>query len=135
MKIKLRLIICCVFACISFYSCEKDRGPLLLPPPEDTTSYVSFKTNIQPIFDVYCVRCHNESHPFLDLRPEVSYNELLYDGAHASYVNSPDSVEGTILMLRLRGVTQERMPPEWPYPPDMKIDLVRRWIEQGAENN
>jgi hypothetical protein len=38
---------------------------------------VSFRRDVQPIFDRKCVSCHPVSYPYLDLRAGRSYRELL----------------------------------------------------------
>jgi hypothetical protein len=134
MRITIILLLASAAVCLSLYGCEKDKGPLVDAPPDDTTVEISYKTSIQPIFDTYCIRCHVGSHPLLDLRAEFSYDQLLYEGVSAPYVDTVDA-ENSILMQRLRGVTLEHMPPEPPNPPDIKIESIKKWIEQGAKNN
>ena len=127
-----------LLAAISFLlsCCEKDKGPYVNAPvlPEDTASVVSFKAGIQPIFDTYCIRCHVQTHPLLDMRASFSYDQLLYEGAHAPYVDTLNP-ENSILLKRLRGVSLDHMPPEPPDPPDTKIELIKKWMSQGAQNN
>lgn len=114
-------------------SCEKDRGPVIVKPapPVDTTGkYVSYRNYIQPLFNDYCIACHHSSHPFLDLRGVVSYDELLYTGANAPYVDSlnPDNA---LLIQRLVGDEWPIMPPDPPYFTEAQIDSVRLWMLQG----
>ncbi|MBP8725846.1 MAG: hypothetical protein KBF37_04305 [Saprospiraceae bacterium] len=127
-------------------SCEKDQGPLILeghgdhghscdtvvdPPAGDTLSYNNF---IKPMLAKGCVQgCHNPSHPKLDLRPPVSYNQLLTDGYHAPYVD-PANPESSLLIRHLRG-EELLMPQGGPAWPSEKIDSVLLWIRQGALNN
>ena len=119
------------------FSCEKDKGPVIIKPvvpvdPLDT--FIHFGLYIQPIFDEFCIRCHNHSHPFLDLREGVAHTELWTDGSNAPYVDTlnPDN---SLLLQHLEGVVLERMPPEAPYPLESQIDTIRQWIWQGARDN
>ncbi|MFB6307181.1 MAG: hypothetical protein ABEH43_09390, partial [Flavobacteriales bacterium] len=47
---------------------------------------MSFKEDIQPIFNSNCVTCHNEEHQYLDLREGKSYDQLSQNGANAPYI-------------------------------------------------
>ncbi len=38
---------------------------------------VSFRHDVQPIFDAKCASCHPVAYPYLDLRPGRAYRELV----------------------------------------------------------
>jgi hypothetical protein len=93
---------------------------------------VSFDDDVQPIFDRKCTACHPISYPYLDLRRERSYEELVRVAA------------------RTRPAFQRVLPgrPELSYvlthPPDpsltglltdAEIELIARWIDEGARDN
>ncbi len=93
---------------------------------------VSFSDDVQPIFDRKCTACHPVSYPYLDLRRDRSYDELV--GVSA----------------RTRPAFERVLPgrPELSYllthPPDPslaglltegEIELIARWIEEGARDN
>jgi cytochrome c len=72
--------------------------------------------------------CHSELSAAADLRLDdeaIAYAQLL----DRQYVMPGDS-ESPLLYL-LEGDERERMPPDAPLP-RADIDLVRRWIEEGA---
>jgi hypothetical protein len=102
-------------------ACENDVGPLILNSPSGP---VSFSRDIQPIFDVNCIGCHDQFHLQLDLRSCCAYNEL--------YV-APDNPEQSKLFGHLTGDLSP-MPPFGPLP-DHEIDLVLQWISEGALDN
>jgi hypothetical protein len=138
-----------------FFSCEKDSGPYVavLGNPIDTTkidtngtgqptipdptiySYsISYGTHVKPVFQQNCIQaCHNPQHPKLDLRPSVSYAQLLTDGFSAPYVNTINP-EQSSLYLHLAGV-YTLMPQGGPKLSQGQIDTVYTWIAQGALNN
>jgi hypothetical protein len=73
--------------------------------------------------------CHSELAATADVRlddADVAYRDLI----DRQYVlpGDPDSP----LMFLLEGDERERMPPDAPLP-QADIDLVRLWIENGAE--
>jgi hypothetical protein len=112
--------------------CAKDEGPFIVKPvklPGDTL--LSLSTDIQPIFDSHCIRCHNQSHPFLDLRDGYSYNQLLYTGHLAPYIDTVNP-ENSILVGRLRGVEYPIMPPDGDHLLPATIDSIVLWMSEGA---
>jgi hypothetical protein len=118
-------------------ACEKDVGPIRIhkTAPIDSTIYrISYSNYIQPIFNNNCVSCHNANHPFLNLHASVSYDELLFLGDNAPYVDSIDS-ENSLLIERLRGVEWPIMPPSPPHVSDSDIDSIKAWMQQGCYFN
>ena len=52
-------------------------GVFFLLRPAGTAQGVSFRTDVQPIFDNKCAVCHPTSYPYLDLRQGHSYDDLV----------------------------------------------------------
>ena len=93
---------------------------------------VSFDGEVQAIFDRKCTSCHPVSYPYLDLRRGRSYEKIVRVSA------------------RTRPAFERVLPgrPELSYllthPPDPslaglltdeELELIARWIEEGAKNN
>ena len=95
--------------------------------PNAPPKYVSFSGDLQPIFDRSCNTsgCHDGAHS-PNLKPEVSYNELLNGG----FVNTTIPEQSTIYTVLQTG----SMPPTGKLPPD-EIKKVLDWIKLGAPNN
>mgnify|MGYP003331108736 CR=1 FL=1 len=124
-----------IFASLIFFSaCEKDSGPLIYDSALQDT--ISFARDIQPIFNANCILCHNQYHPFLNLKDCCSWNELLFTGASAPYVDTLSPKE-SYLYIRVAGTGQAppAMPPGGPYLSSDLTAKILRWIEQGARNN
>ena len=120
-----------------FISCEKDKGPIIIRPDipfQSADTFISFIDDIQPILNEFCIECHNQSHPFLDLRDLYSYNELLITGYSAPYVDTINP-SNSLLVGRLYGVQYAIMPPNPPVLSQGKIDTIVVWMRQGARNN
>lgn len=148
---KTKIILPLIGLIIMTASCVKDQGPYIIeqayiPPPEDTviipgpvtpTVYsetIFFSTDISPMLQQNCVQqCHNQQHPKLDLRPQVSYDQLLTLGVSAPYVNTTNPNQ-SLLYLHLAGV-YTLMPEGGPALSQGKIDSVFTWVTQGALNN
>lgn len=108
-----------------FSGCFYDEG-LAEIIPEDTI--VSYAFDIQPIFDANCTSCHPLVISTPDLTSGNSYEAIMME----NYIISKDE-DGSILYQRLLG-KPNLMPPSGPLP-QLEIDLVKKWIEQGALNN
>ena len=93
---------------------------------------VDFKTDIRPIFESSCVSCHKQGKAKgrlrLDSRAGAHY-------APEGDVIVPGKPEDSELYVRLRlpAGDEDLMPQDGDPLPKESIDLIRRWIEQGAE--
>ncbi len=120
------------------FSCNKDEGPFYtnVPIANDTltndSSGISYKKDIQPIFNASCASCHMELHAKLNLMPCCSYDQLLYTGFNASYIDV-SAPQNSRLYKHLNG-TLSIMPPSGKLP-DEQLEKILSWMEQGAKNN
>lgn len=114
-----------------YTSCRKDIGPVVVPPA--ITTPVSFRNDVQPIFNASCISCHNATHQYLQLDSCCSYYELFFTGANAPYVDTLNPSQ-SLIIKRMTGEIGPTMPLTGQLPQD-QIDLVLRWIEEGAKNN
>jgi mono/diheme cytochrome c family protein len=91
---------------------------------------VSYAKDIQPIFNDSCVGCHGKSGG-LTL---TDYNSLMAGGAKGPVIvaNNPDASE---LYKRITGQSQPSMPRGGAPLSQDKIDLIAKWIKEGAANN
>lgn len=93
-----------------------------------TVDDVSYSADIIPLWG-QCVGCHSGNTP-PDLRESTSYNDLLNNG----WV-TPNNADSSILYKSLLGVDGVQLMPPGSKWPDTKINLVKAWINQGAQNN
>lgn len=94
----------------------------------------SFAKDVKPILDKKCASCHSK-------RLKGGYSIASYDLAMTSGDHAPVIIAGdagnSILVKMLRGVKTEaggQMPPGRPLKKE-QIELIERWINQGALNN
>lgn len=98
---------------------------------------VSFATDVQPIFNANCVGCHG-ANGGLDLSAGNSYGNLV--GVTSPTYGTVRVVAGdggaSLLLSKMRGEagTGNVMPPTGALPNDT-LDVVERWIDEGAEDN
>ncbi len=107
-------------------SCYYDELVESEPLAEDVV--ISFTEDIQPILKTNCSSCHPLLVPALDLTENNAYESMVNE----AYV-IPENAEGSTFYQRLLG-NPTIMPPSGALP-DSDIEIIRRWIEQGAPNN
>jgi len=100
---------------------------------------VSFKANIRPMLDDYCISCHvpggkGFEKSGLDMR---SYKSLMAGTKFGPVIKPGNSVDSTLIML-----VEGRANPAINMPYGIKgslskdkIALLRKWIDQGAKDN
>jgi len=133
MTIRLKYLLPVLLAAAAILpGCEKEY---LLPQQEvalDDSVVVSFSTDVAPILETYCASksgCHAGSHsPNLTL--SEAYNQLIAGG----YVVAGDPV-GSALIKIIDGSSKSMPPTSEPQLSATHIAYIKKWIEQGAENN
>jgi mono/diheme cytochrome c family protein len=91
---------------------------------------VSFAEQVKPILEARCVECHGASDAELGLN--LSTYEGVMAGSDYGTVIEPGNPEGSLLIDM---IASGDMPEEGdPVPPE-ELDLIRTWIQEGAENN
>ncbi len=110
----------------------------------ESGTQVSFKRQIQPIFDANCVICHQNAsaQEGLVLEDGKAYAYIVGKPSHEAnmLLVSPRSAESSYLLRKIDGThiaahgRGERMPLGEQLDPN-DIITVRNWIEAGAENN
>ncbi len=94
---------------------------------------VDFERDVRPIFEASCVACHGPEKDKAALRLDVRERALAGAYAGTRPVIVPGKSGESSLYLRL--VTEdedERMPQKAPRLRSEQIELVRRWIDEGA---
>ena len=103
------------------------------PKEEVVLDDVSFAKDIQPMLNASCINCHGNNNK-LSVR---TYANLMKGTSNNGPVVIPKNGAGSLIIKKLQGTASgDRMPPEpaskWS---DSKIELVKKWIDQGALNN
>lgn len=105
----------------------KEAKPLEKPaPPVPVSAGVDFVKDIAPIIKDSCLKCHGPEKQKGKLRLD-SKAEALKKGIKPG---KPD--DSTFYTLLITDNEDERMPEKAPALPKEKIDLIKKWIEQGA---
>jgi mono/diheme cytochrome c family protein len=114
-----------------------DAGAGKMPPASDKKD-VTYATDIKPIFDNSCIKCHGGEKPKAKLSLETLEGAL--KGAKKEKVIIPGDSANSILVKAVSYLGDED---DWMPPPKNKahiarltaeqIGLIRAWIDQGAK--
>jgi Planctomycete cytochrome C len=117
---------------------EKKAVDLSKIPPSSDKTGVTYVTDIKPIFDKSCIKCHDAQKPKAKLRLD-SLEGVLKGGEDGKMV-VPGNSAGSVLVHNIAhaGDPDGYMPPpknKANIPPLTKeqIGLIRAWIDQGAK--
>lgn len=94
----------------------------------------SFSADVKPILDKRCATCH--SRRIKGGYSVADYDKVMNSGDNAPVI-IPGDAAGSILAQMLRGIETPaggQMPPGRPLREE-QIQLIERWINQGAQNN
>ena len=93
---------------------------------------VDFVQEIRPIFEQHCFDCHGAETREAGLRLDRSVDALA--GGDSGKVIVPDKPNESRLLQLVSGDDPEKvMPPDSEGLPEEQVELLRRWIEQGAD--
>jgi len=108
-------------------------------PPASTKSGVTYATDIKPIFDTSCVKCHSGDKPKAHLHLDTLAGVL--KGTKMGPVVKPGDSANSFLVKSVAHAVKD--PDAWMPPPHNKagikeltpeqIGLIRAWIDQGAK--
>ena len=108
-------------------------------PPASTKTGVTYDTDIKPIFDNSCVKCHSGDRPKAKLHMDTLAGVL--KGTKEGKIVNPGDSAGSFIVKAIAHATEEEdswMPPLKnkvgikPLTPE-QIGLIRAWIDQGAK--
>ena len=91
---------------------------------------VSFEKDILVIFRAECLSCHNEDDRQGDLDLST-YNAVLDGGASGAVIDPGDPDESLLYQL-VAHLNQPSMPPESPMISLESVELIKKWISEGA---
>ena len=114
-----------------------DADTSKLPPPSTKTG-VTYATDIKPIFDASCIKCHGEQKPKGKLNL-TNLAGILKGGEDGKAVEPGNSAKSQLVLnVAHLGDEDDFMPPPknklgLKKLTDEQIGLIRAWIDQGAK--
>lgn len=97
--------------------------------PVDLTN-ISFKTNVLPIFEQHCSKCHGNDNPEEGLEV-TNYRALMVGSNNGSVVEPGDPDKSYLVKM----VVEKKMPKKGPPLSSSEIDVITAWIKAGAKDN
>jgi hypothetical protein len=107
-------------------------------PPAATKTGVTFATDIKPIFEASCTKCHGEERPKAGLK--LTTLETTLKGSRENKVVEPGNAAKSSLLFSVAHIGEDDT---WMPPKDNKakiapltkeqVALIRAWVEQGAK--
>lgn len=138
MKIKTQLtvVLSAVFALALSASADDAPKPL---PPASTQANVTYETDIKPMLEKSCVKCHSGDKPKAKLKLDTLEN--IMKGSRNGKVVIPGNSAKSMIVLAPAHATDdsdEWMPPakaadRFPTLTGDQVGLLRAWVDQGAK--
>ena len=94
---------------------------------------ITYEDHIKPIFREHCTSCHNSNDKKSGLALD-SYQAVLIGGSGGEVVAASD-LDSSRLFALIAHKEQPFMPPKQDMIPQVKVDLLKVWIEQGMPEN
>src|SRR4051812_38363937 len=93
---------------------------------------VDFVRDIQPIFKASCLKCHGPEKPKAQFRVD-SRSHALKGGVAGKAILPGKGADSLLVKLLTSADAEERMPRKAEALTNAQIDLIRIWIDQGAD--
>lgn len=106
-------------------------GNLFVATSPAWSSEIDFERDVKPIFAKYCTECHGALNQTSDLRLDLRHT-ILKGGTSGAIVSPGRSSESRLIDVVSGSDPEYSMPPEGDSVPPEAIDILRRWIDQGA---
>ena len=98
--------------------------------PAEPLAAVSFGADVRPILESSCATCHGADAPKAGASL-VDYAGVMA-GAASGPIVVPGDAEGSLLV---QVVAEGRMPPKEPKLSEGQIQIIRDWVNAGAQDN
>ena len=122
----------CIIAFI-LAGCEKDDSVI---PIGDDDDPISFMDDVLPILSQHgCVSCHGPSLSENGLRVDAVSELLMGGNSGAAIVPGNSGASLLIQKMSANPPFGERMPLDRSPVPDAQQNIIRQWIDQGAQGN
>lgn len=97
---------------------------------------VSYQKDVKPILDNKCISCHqpDTGYGYLKGRLDLSTYKSLRQGSIYGPIIIPGDSQRSVLNKLVEGRLGLKMPMAHPLS-DRDIDTLRRWVDEGAQNN
>jgi Planctomycete cytochrome C len=101
------------------------------PAAAPAAAGVSFSKDITPIFQNTCIKCHGGSDGTKGDLSLKTYDDMMKGGKDGQVIN-PGDASGSLLVKQIQS---GKMPKRGQKLPQDQIDLIAKWVTEGAKNN
>ena len=91
---------------------------------------VDYARDVKPILEKYCYDCHGPKQQLSGLR--LDRRQDVKEGGYSGQIIIPGDAEGSRIIRMIGGIDGMPMPIGDPKPSRAEVDVIRRWIDQGA---
>src|SRR2546421_6248092 len=105
-------------------------GPSAALAADAAAPKVTYQDNILPIFRNSCLNCHNPDKKKGGL--DISSYSAAMAGSDSQKVIMPGDPDGSVLYRCVMHIDEPKMPQKADKLPQKDLDLIKRWIAQGA---
>lgn len=102
-------------------------------PAAKRAAEVDFLTEVKPLLEYYCLRCHNTGTLLGDLNLETRKLALAPGGGGPFIIPGEPKASKFYQVLQLQEGNKEAMPPEKHRMSKEQREIIYRWIKQGAK--
>ena len=126
----------CLIGLLSIFLACGDEGDVTEPPDDENgepTAGISFATDVKPILDARCAlpTCHGGEPPTGGLSL-TSYDNLK-KGGNSGAAFMPNNSQDSLIVKRIS--PGGGMPPGGEPLSEKEIETIKKWIDEGGENN
>jgi len=117
----------------------QEAKPAVTLPPASTKTGVTYATDMKPLFEASCVKCHSGDRPKARLKMDTL--EGVLKGTKQGKIVTPGDSANSLIVKSVAHLTRD--PEGWMPPLNNRagikpltaeqIGLVRAWIDQGAK--
>ncbi len=128
LKLAMWLLPVCVFYALfafSAFGAVTQAAPQSLPP-------VSFENDIFPVLQQHCMRCHGKVMAEGDLRFDAGHDAVLTGGQTGNEILGSSSADSELFRRITSTKPGYRMPKKGNALSAAQVDLIERWLDQGA---
>jgi WD40 repeat protein len=133
-------VACCLFAAMSLVIIEpRTLAQAQAPDPAEAAgeqSDVSFQSDIAPILSQHCYGCHQGAKQLGSYRM-TDFDSLIAGGESERAAIVPGKPDESYLIELITPVDGHAEMPDEPFQPlqGEQVELIRRWVAQGAKND
>ncbi len=94
---------------------------------------VDYAADVRPILEAHCFECHGPEEQESGLR--VDFGATLISGGNSGPAVAAGDSKNSLLIKAVHGTDDSvsKMPPEGPGLSDEQVDILARWIDEGAQ--